>query len=797
MGRLRRIASILLVFIMVATGILVWLFRASLPEHAGSIGVDGIDAPVVIERDRLGIPHVFAGSERDAYFAVGFAHAQDRLWQLELNRRVAAGRMSELLGERTLGIDRFMRTLGLYRRALASVTILDADTVDLLQAYADGINAFLETRADPLPPEFQILWHEPEPWTVADSLVWPRMMALDLSKNWADEALRARLMRRFDGDALADLMPRDETGGPVSIPAGINRAHFDGASDAFDRVLKLADAQSTPGLGSNIFAVSAEAGANGAAMLANDPHLRLASPSVWYMARLRTPELDVAGATIPGMPFVVIGRNADIAWGFTASGVDVQDLVLESIDPKASDHYLTAEGSEPFDITDERIGIRFGEPEHLRVRTSRNGPILSDIGAAPDHGEGHAVALRWTALEEDDRTIEAGFDLAHARNPDELRHALADFHAPPMNVVFADRAGHIGLVLAGRVPIRSSTDGSLPADGRTADPLWTGFIPSPDLPHTLDPPAGRLINANNPVIGPEYPYHLAVDWDPDLRARRLEQLLAVADPDADTLAAAQNDAHSTLADDFLPLLLNAPGPPPRLVPLIERLRRWNRRMDRDAVEPLIFASWYRALVRAVLADELGTDFARFEGIRARAMHRIVTGSQGWCDDVSMTDAIETCEDRAIHALGEAVEWLGERFGEDVHDWRWEMAQPVVMKHMPFDEIPLIRRLFSIETVKNGDSSSPDVAIHSRTNPFEITAAASMRMLVDWANPSQMLLANATGQSGHPLSVHHRDMTPAWRDGHLSVLRMTAGPSPEGASRRLEISPKTKGMRVSR
>ncbi|MEZ5826749.1 MAG: penicillin acylase family protein [Geminicoccaceae bacterium] len=785
---LKRILAALLVLTAAGTLFLYLLFRASLPVVDGIIELDGLEQAVVIERDGRGIPHIHAGSERDAYFAVGFVHAQDRLWQLEMHRRAAAGRMAEILGSQALGIDpvhaRSVSIAGPNDRRPFSRS---ANTSICCRPIPTGSTPFSPAVAAQLPPEFQLLWHEPEPWTVTDSLVWPRMMALDLSKNWADEAMRARLAQRFDEEASPTWMPGSTEDDLPSI-----RGDIDKAANAIERVLALAGDHDTTGLGSNIFRRCRR----GQRQRRGDPRQRSAPAPRQSVHLVHGADQD-AGTRChrchhPGHAVCRHRAKRGHFVGFTASGADAGS-VIETVDPADDGRYLTETGSETFGIIEERIAVRFGEPEKLTVRSTGNGPVLSDIGAAPAAGDERVIALRWTALDDDDRTIKAGFGLARARNWEEFRAALGDFHAPPMNVAYADRSGRVALSLVGRVPVRTGGDGRFPVDGRKTGPVWSGYLADSELPRIVDPPSGKVVNANNAIVGPSYPHHLTTDWDPDLRARRLEKLLSVPFPGRDELIAAQNDAHSTLADDFLPLLLRARTDSPRQAELVARLRGWNRRMDRDSPEPLIFAAWYRALVEAVLADELQADFARFEGIRSRTLQRIVTKAPRWCGDSRTADITETCVERAGFALVRADADLTSRFGADVDGWSWGAAQPVVMKHAPLDRIPLIRKLFSIETTKNGDSSSPDVASHDRSMPFEIVAAASMRILIDWSKPAQMLVVNATGQSGHPLSRHHDDMTPLWRSGEFSVVQMGDVPSPTGSKHRLEISPKTTGM----
>ena len=719
---MRRLLAGLLALVAAGLAVLGLLAWSSLPRTTGRIAVTGIEAPVAIVRDGWGVPHIRAGSAGDAYFAVGFAHAQDRLWQMEMNRRIAQGRLAEIVGERALPLDRLMRTLGLYALAQAGVERLDPRVRGHLEAYAAGVNAFLATRRGALPLEFQLLWHDMAPWRVADSLVWPKVMALDLAKNWRDEALRVRLATVLGPapEAFDDLFPGPPHDAPVSL----------GGSGTFEATFGA-----VPGAGSNVWVAGGATSRTGAAMLANDPHLRLTSPSVWYLAHLETPEFTVAGATMPSMPMVVIGRNRRIAWGFTNSGADVQDLFVERVVDEEQDHYRTPDGTAAFEVTSETLEVRGGEPQRLEARRSRHGPVISDLApylAAP----GTAVALRWSALEPDDRTIEAGFALARAGDRAEFEAAVALFQSPPQNVAYADAAGHVGLVLAGRIPVRAAGDGRWPVDGASGRFDWRGFVDPARLPRRFDPPSGILFNANNALVAEDAPLFLTRDWDPALRARRLGTLLEAAPFDAADMAAMQGDLHSTLADDFLPPLLEVP-PTEATAEILEALRVWDRRARADRPEPLIFARWYDAWVEAVLADELGPAFAAYAGVRAEAMAHIVEAAPHWCDDRTTAAVRESCVDRAAVALGRAVAALRREQGDDWRGWRRPAAAGARLAHRPFDGVPVLGDFFGATVAKDGDPSTLDVAHRAEAPPHRVVAAASMRMIVDWSRPETL------------------------------------------------------------
>ncbi len=774
-----------------AAGLAILLAYASLPVVEGEMRLAGLAAPVRVTRDALGVPLIEAASERDAAMALGFVHAQDRLWQMEMNRRIGAGRLAEVIGGRGVPVDRFMRTIGLQRAAEASLAHLSAEAVDRLDAYAQGVNAFLATRTGPLPPEFLILGHRPEPWLPADSLVLIKLMALDLVASWRSELTRASLLERLPPGALADLWPPPRPD-EVTTLAGPWRsaAHFPTASPPTDaqaasgtaglaralvEALPLADPS---GLGSNIWAVAGAHTASGAALLANDPHLGLVTPAPWYLAAMQTPEGTVMGATLPALPVVVIGRSERIAWGFTNTAGDTDDLFVERLDPADPDRYLTPDGSLPFTRRDEVIEVRGGEPLVLGVRETRHGPVLSDIlpRAARVAGQNRVLALAWTALMPEDRTIEAGIGLARATGWDDFIAAIALFHSPTQNAFYADRDGRIGMAMAGRLPLRRAGDGSLPAPGWDGSHDWLGLLPASENPRTTSAEtAGFLQNANNRLVDDGYPHLITADWNDDLRARRIVDLLeaaleAEAPLDVDAMRRLQDDRLSTLASDFLPYLLNVPPADDEAAEILATMAAWDAVASPDRPEPLVFEAWYRSLVRHVLADELGQGFAAFQGIRSQAMRHILGQAPGWCDDTGTPDRAETCADMAAAALKSALDELRAAFGRGWQGWRWGTASRARMAHRPFDGVPGLGRLFSIVTDGGGDAGSVNVARYAADAPYETVAAPSLRLVADLAEAGTLHAILPTGQSGHPLSPHFSDQTEPWRAGELHALR---------------------------
>jgi penicillin amidase len=719
---------------------------------------------------------------------MGFVHAQDRLWQMEMRRRTGAGRLSEIFGARTIKIDRFMRVLGIYRAAEANLNELDRETQMAFEAYADGVNAYLATRSGALPPEFILLNIAPEPWTAADSLVWVKMMAWDLAGNWRDELLRARLARKLPPDFIAELWPSYPPDGPAS-PADM--------TDLLDGLPLEALAEGIPpapfgALGSNNWAVAGSLTASGAPLLANDPHLSLDAPSQWYLAHLSGPGLEVIGATLPGLPVPVLGRTDRIAWGFTNTNPDVQDLFVERLDPDDPRRYLTPDGSKEFRRHEETILVRGAEPMVLEVRESRHGPIISDAveGHAELLEEDRVLALAWTALRPDDLTAQAGRALIHARNWDEFSDALRDFHTPQQNIVYADIEGTIGFYAAGRVPIRRAGRGAMPAPGWDGSHDWMGFIPFEALPHAVDPPGGRLVTANHRIVGEDYPYFITDDWAPPYRYRRIQTLLDAQDNlSHEHFAKLQDDAYSEMAAELLPLMVERVERGSQAIDqALERLEAWDFTMARDRPEPLIFAAWQRALVRAIFADELEDAFDAFWHLRPVLLRRVLTEEGRWCDEVSTTER-ESCRDQTTRALAEALAELAESQGEDITRWRWGEAHYARLVPTVLGRLPVIGGLIDVRLPTDGGQFTVNVAGFEPADPlhpFVQRTAPGYRAIYDLGTLDRSLFIQNLGQSGNPFSPHFRNLAQRWHEG--GYLPMVAERGAIEAAARLVLRP---------
>lgn len=760
------LAALVLLALGAGAGGYVWL-EGSLPRSESRVAIPGLTAPVEVLRDGDGLVTIKAETEADATRALGYVHAQDRLAQMDLMRRLGAGRLSEVMGPSTLETDRLMRTLGFYRLAQESERHLDPATRASLEAYAAGVNAFINDPPGPLPIEFYLLRTRPEPWRPADSLVWGRLMALQLSSNWSSEVLRLRLAQRLTREQIDFLWPAYPKDGPVAIgdtaAAGPLRPILPG--DVVPWAWAPKDA-------SNSWVVSGKHTRSGSPILANDIHLGLVQPSQWYLVRIETPDLTLAGATAPGVPFLIAGHNGRIAWAFTTTHSDTEDLFLERSPADAPNQYETPDGPEPFAERQEVIEVRGGQPVELTVRTTRHGPVVSDLGgwrAAPTAG-GTVAALAWPGLRPDDRTADAIYAMNHAGSWEQFRAAVRRFDSPQQNILYADRAGRIGFIAPARVPVRARGDGRYPATGWSGQDDWVGEIPFDALPQSVDPANGRIVTANNKIVPDDYPYLITADWPSGDRAQRIDELLDGAE--STTLADHarwQTDIVSLGAAKLLPLLIEASEGEPlsaRGERALALLSAWDFRMARDRPEPLIYYAWMKAANEAFLADELGPDFAAFQRADADLLAAVLTDGPAWCDDVE-SPTTESCGQQAARALDAGLAELAARFGDDMDAWRWGRAHVARFGHTILDRVPLIGAWAS-QTIEadGGDDTvnrgAPWLAGGPRA--FEDRHVATFRALYDLADLDQSLFMIAGGQSGNPLSPFYGNLAERWRDG---------------------------------
>ncbi len=771
------------------------LASLSLPRLSGTERMAGIDARIEVVRDAHGIPRIFAKTPHDAWFALGYVHAVDRLWQMDVARRLAQGRLAERFGARALSTDRLMRAMDLDGHAERSLAALSLNARAVLDAYAEGVTARIRENADQGngrgAPEFFVFGGEIDDWTPADSLSILKGMAFQISRGaLAKEVKRGRFVLGLEPRQVHDLFPDYPGQGVGTLP--IVKAETM-PSDVLpeDTLFALGNLTDERAAGaSNAWAVDGRHTASRAPLLASDPHLPLTAPGIWHPVQISGPGIELIGVSLPGLPAIVIGRNDRIAWGITAAEIDDLDVFIEKVDPDYPHRYKTPDGWENFETRIETIRVRSAAPVRMSVRHTRHGPVLpiTVAGLAAVTPRDHVPALSWSALSDDDTSFEALMTLNGAGTVAEALRAADDYVAPALNLVVAD-ASTVGMGVAGRVPLRRLTSriqGRLPSPGWNDDHDWVGWIESSALPRTINPATGAVANANNRVGNAEFPRHLSFDWDAPYRLNRIiKQLGARETHSVESFRALQMDSVSEMARAIAPLIGedlwssgNAPDAHPLREKALNRLRDWNGQMSERAPEGLIFTAWLDALGDLIADDELGPLAEYYQGSRPLFIERVyrdIENASQWCDDTATLPA-ESCREMAGRALDVALDALEERYGRDLDAWRWGEAHRAMHKHRTLGDIgttiagielslaPFVNIVH--ETSGGNYTLNRGAVSHTGPEPYANVHAAGMRAVFDLADLDRSMFVVSTGASGHPLSEYYRNLAPLWRQGDL-------------------------------
>ncbi len=785
-----------------------YLVSRSLPEYGQSRSVTGISAPVEIVRDAYAVPHILGQSDEDVYFGLGYAHAEDRLWQMELARRAAQGRLAELFGPRAVKFDALMRSLELHPYAIAAVEAQTPGVRAALASYAAGVNARIDVVNQAAlgrgAPEFFAFGTALAPWTAADSLAVIKLMALRLSTSASSETRRARFLLETSPEDVADLFPDYPDDSILALPeyaALFGGARFAAAGPiAPDPITSQFGPAPTPELAgaSNAWAVDGARSASGAPLLATDPHLWLSAPSVWHLARLEFPSGGVIGATIPGIPAIIIGRNQAIAWGLTTANIDDQDVFIERLNPDNLGEYETPDGWEQMETRETLIAVDGAPPVSMTLRRTRHGPVppLEQFGLGAVTPPGYVPALAWTALTSADRSIEALIRIMRAETLEEVQDAAALHVAPAQNVIVSDGRG-VALFVAGRAPLRkknSGTRGRVPSPGWSGEHDWVGYVKAKDMPRAMRPDSGVVANANNRTTAAEFPKHLSYDWDTPYRIRRIEKQLGARQfHSAESFRNLQNDAVSEMARSVLPLIANdlwwggdavGAGAHKLRTEALDLLADWNGEMSEHAPEPLIFAAWMRALTVRLTADELGALSQDYHGMRPLFVERVfhdVDGAARWCD-ITKTSQTESCAAVAALALDDALTELTNRYGGALESWRWGEAHMASHEHSPLGRFGLLSWLVNLsQETSGGDFTVLRGATKGgEETPFLNIHAAAFRAVYDFEDLDNSVYIQSTGQSGHPLSRHYDDLSETWAQGRYIPMTMSLDDARAGA-----------------
>ncbi len=797
---LLRIAGGMVLLAVIAVIGLYFLLSRSLPDYDKTIAVAGITAPVEIVHDNANVPHIFAENDADVFFGLGYAHAQDRLWQMTMLRRTVQGRLSEVFGPRTINIDKVLRRFDLYGAAIKSVEVQDARTLTALRAYSAGVNARLQDINDAAlgrgAPEMFVFSNPIAPWQPADSIAIIKLLSVQLSAHLENEVLYARTSLALDDeDRLADIMPLAPGSGIAALPEYASlfpetplpqmQATLAAPEEPLSPFKKRAFAGA-----SNAWAAAPARSASGGTLLANDPHLGFTAPGIWYLARLELSSGGVIGGTIPGVPTVMTGRSANLGWGITSSYLDDQDVFIEKVNPDNSGEYLTPDGFKPFITQRSIIRIKDADPVTLTRRWTENGPVLpgSHYNLAQVTPSGHVAAVSWTALSPQDTTMSAAVELMYADTVDEALAAGERYIAPSQNLTLVDQT-KIAMKTVGAMPRRSAeheSQGRMPSRGWIPENRWKGISPYSANPEFIAPAGGLLGNTNNKTLDRPFPLHVSFVWGDTQRVHRWKKLMESREVHTrDSFIEAQLDAVSFTARSLLPLIgadlwftgESAPeGTPERQRQrALQLLSDWNGEMSEHQPEPLIYAAWLRALQDRLIRDQLGplaSEFAHPNPVFIERVYRDIDGAAAWCD-VKQSSPVETCTDIARLALDDALIWIGERYGTALESLRWGDAHQATHDHPVLGEVPVLRYFVNI---RQSTSGGDNTLLRGRTRgsgaePFQNVHGAGYRGVYDFADPDSSVFITATGQSGHFLSRHYDDLAQLWRRGEYIPMSL--------------------------
>ena len=774
-----------------AASILTPMSRKRLPQIDGQITLPGPAAPIEIIRDRWGIPHIYAQTPEDLFFAQGFVHAQDRLWQMELNRRTAAGRLSELFGDIALDMDRAARTFGFYRLGKADWSNSSAELRDITLAYTAGVNAFLERPDTHLPIEFTLLKHKPEAWQPEDTAAFARVMAWKLSHAWYGEIIRAQISAAVGEERAAELEIHYPRQNPLTLPQGIefNRLDPDGS------LRKASGPLLERSLGSNAWVISAAKSATGSAYLCNDMHLPLSLPSLWYFNHLTGGDFNVLGVVTPGLPLVLVGHNARIAWGMTLAFTDAEDLFIEKLNPDNPRQYRFKDEWRAAEVIVEEIKIKGAEPHREKVVITHHGPIISDVVGYPQQRVAvNSMALRPSPF------FDGWLKLNKAQTWNEFVAAMRLIDVTQLNTSYADVAGNIGHWVTGAVPLRAKGDGSVPVPGWTGDYEWTGEVPFEEMPHALNPQRGYIISTNNRLVSDDYPHFLGNVWMNGYRARRIEDVfsakekLSVAD-----FKALHQDFTCLPGLELITRLKDFSAADPDAQLALERLLAWDGWLGPESVGGAVYEVTRYHLVRNLLEPGLGAELTT--RLMGKGFHPLLLGSHEFYghDTVTMLRLLDTPDSWWVQQAGgreallecslkQAAQWLRKTLGADAANWQWGKIHRVTFEHSLALQKPLDAVFNRGPYPIGGDTDTPCQTAIAPEDPYDNKAwAPSYRQIVDMGDLSRSLVSFPAGQSGQLSSPHYADLAEPWVRGKYIPMLWTREQIEAAAEGRLVLN----------
>lgn len=769
--------------------------RRSLPTEKGSIQVDGLRVSVQVYRDPWGVPHIIAQNDHDLFFASGFVTAQDRLWQMDMFRRAANGQLAQAYGEDLLKADVLARTIGFSRIAKNILEHASDESRQILQAYADGINALIERKSHHLPIEFSLARYLPEPWEIEDSIAFLRLLGWHLTMAWYIDLVYGQLLEKFGEEKTLELLPTYPQNArkiltTLSIKPSVQEFRY--SNFLLKDFLKLPHS----GVGSNAWVISGKHSTTGKPLLANDLYFAFSAPCLFYEIHLKSPGLEVAGVGLAGFPGVVIGHNRAIAWGLTNSVIDDADFYVEELDPQESSRYIFRGKSEKFVETEEIIYVKGSEPVKIIVRETRHGPVISNFNKNSKNSN-TTVTLRWMG-HDISQELDGFINLMRAQNWDDFTKGLEHFGVPTQNFVYADTAGNIGYHLAGAIPIRNSNSGFFPVKGVDGKHEWIGRIPFQNLPKSFNPASRMIISANNDIFGRQYPYYLSSYWNPTFRTQRISELLTRREIfSIKDFMEIQLDQKSLMAPELLPYLLDVfqAMPLQRGEPLEEAyqlIKNWDFIENTESIAAAIFHSFYVSFIRNIFLDEMGqelfTQFIQVPNVPIRVVsHLLNKGESSWFDDVRTTDVIEDMNTIILQSMRDGLDSLTSSIGKFT-SWQWGKIHSLTFSH-PYSTISSVGMFFNIGPYSVGGSGvTVNNSCYLFNKPFHPFEGTNTRQIVGLADIKNTLSVITTGQSGQFLSKHYKDQTPLWLNGDYRIITMDSFKFEDDGWKLLTLSP---------
>nr|WP_264739526.1 penicillin acylase family protein [Cytobacillus firmus] len=753
--------AIIIVLLAASFFVMFGYLSRSIPKTEGEIKIGSISAEVRVNRDDNGIPHILADNERDLFIAQGYVQAQDRLFQMDLSRRQASGRLSEGVGEGAVENDKYFRTLGLRRAAEASYEAYSPEAKQILGWFAEGVNLYIKEVKEngKWPPEFSILGYKPEEWTPVDSLTIGKYMAYDLGGHWESQAFRYFLLQHFPEDKAYELFPSY----PEEAPYIIGKHNLN-IEESFANAITPPEFN-----GSNNWVAAGSKTASGKPILADDPHLSLSTPSIWYQMHLQSPEMNVSGVIFAGIPGIILGHNENIAWGVTNTGPDVQDLYIEKRNPANKNEFLFNEEWEKAEVIEEPIKVKDKETISYQVTITRHGPVISEFAA--DSGKDTVLSLQWTALEPS-KELEAILKMNKSSDWNQFEQALELFHTPAQNFVFASPDGTIGYKANGKIPIRKKGDGLLPVPGWLDEYGWEGYIPYDQLPKAINPREGYISTANNKVMDESYPYHISHDWAQPYRQMRIQEFLNSKDDlTADDMMSLQMDQKNMQAKEFIPVFLSKIREPSSNLEkeALYVLSKWDYNDSKDDAAPLIFNLWMKSISDVLFEDQISPKMRKlFKGQKQAVDELLRNAANGresrWIEEKGGLEKVLS------RSLSSAVKKASELQGNNLSEWTWGDYHQLAFSH-PLSSVKPLNFLFNREGRIPVGGSSVTVQAAANKEDGTVNHGGSWRFVMDTQNMNTAYHLVGPGQSGHPLSPWYHDQMNGWAEGiyHKTTL----------------------------